>query len=109
MSSPGDDFSEFGGRRMHEPPIFEAKIETIDDAELARWMTLAVRCRCGEVHYPWRLLRQRTRYRRLSEIAERLRCKRRGCRPDRVWLYWRGGADAQEIYERDILTALSDK
>lgn len=96
-----DVFSDAGGR-MLEPPVLDAKIETIDDAELAGWMALAVACRCGTVHYPWRLLRQRTRYRRLTDIAARLKCKQRGCRPDRVWLYWRGGRDAQEIHERDI-------
>lgn len=103
MSSPIDDeFAENGGERMHEPPILDAKIDTIDDAELARWMCLGVSCRCGSVHLPWRLLRQRTRYRRLDEIVIRLKCKRRGCRPDRAWLYWRGGRDATDIFEKDI-------
>lgn len=100
-----DEFSEGDGGIMHEPPIFDAVIVTIDNAELARWMALAIRCRCGSKHYPWPLLRRVTRYRRLDEIAVRLKCKKRGCRPQRVWLHWRGGSDANEVYEKTILEA----
>lgn len=102
------DDDEFGGGPMHEPPTFDAKLDTIDDAELAGWMALSIRCRCGSTDYPWPLLRRMTRYRRLDEIAARLKCKRRGCRPERVWLYWRGGADAREVYEKTILEALDE-
>lgn len=103
MDHLDDDFTDFGDDRMHEPPVFGATIETIDDAELAGWGYLAAACRCGTTMIPWRVLRRETRYRRLDEIAARLRCKGHGCRPSRVWLYWRGGADAQEVYEKTIL------
>lgn len=98
-----DEFS--GSERMHEPPTVDAVVATIDDAELAGWTCLAIQCRCGTVYSPWRLLRRKTKYRRLDEIAARLKCERCGRRPERVWLYWRGGRDATEEMEKTILEA----
>lgn len=106
-AAEGDEFSEPCGL-MHEPPIIDAFIDTIDDAELARWQYLGTACACKILYHPWRMLRRETRYRRLAEIAARFRCRRCGLRPHRVWLYWRGGRDGKDERELTILETLSD-
>ena len=78
------------------PPGGKWRRLTIDDAELAGWMWLKITCRCGIVCMPWRLLRKRSRYRRLGEITERLRCELCGRPPESVALYWQGGRDKRE-------------
>lgn len=88
---------------MGDAPDSTFPASTIDEAELAGWDYLAASCRCGTTMIPWRLLRRETRYRRLDEIAARLKCKQRGCAPTRVWLYWRGGRDANQEMEKTIL------
>lgn len=87
---------------MVKPPDPSIVVRTIDEAELAGWDFLGTRCECHSVYHPWRLLRRQTRYRRLDEIAARFRCAKCGRRPERVWLYWRGGRYADEERERVV-------
>ena len=97
MADIHEDDEEFGPASiMLEPPIVGTEIVTIDDAELARWQYLATRCGCRAVYHPWRMLRRQTRYRRLDEIAVRLRCTKCGQTPKRAWLHWCGGPDSRE-------------
>lgn len=82
------------------PPGGDWSRVTIDDAELAGWPWLKIVCGCKITLMPWRLMRRHTRYRRLREIIERLRCERCGKPPREVALYWKGGRDATD--EREV-------
>lgn len=73
---------------------------TIDDAELAGWTWLMVTCSCKMTLLPRCLMRRKTRFRRLCEIVERLRCESCGKPPREVKLYWRGGRDGAD--EREV-------
>lgn len=54
---------------------------TIDDAELAGWTALGVRCSCHLALVSWPNMRRSTHYRRLDEILPRLRCAKCGTPP----------------------------
>lgn len=60
---------------------------------------LKITCGCKITLMPWRLLRKRARYRRLGEIAVRLRCERCGNPPASLALYWQGGRDQREMVQ----------
>jgi len=84
------------------PPGGDWMRVTIDDAEIAGWPWLKVTCGCKVALLPWRLIRRRTRYRRLGEIIERLRCESCGHPPRDVSLYWMGGRDGADEREAQI-------
>ena len=61
---------------------------TVDEAELAGWEGLEIHCAACRAVYivGWHHIRRRSGYRKLTEIKQRLRCRRCRIPPERVFL-----------------------